>query len=110
MIGGEEWHNSSQLQFFTDAAASCGFGIYFSGRWAQSKWPVQSNAAGRSIAFLELFPIVVSLQLWGESLRNRRALFWSDNTAVVSVINSQSASCSELMKLVRELVVIILFA
>lgn len=94
--------------FFTDAAAGIGFGIYFGGRWAQAAWPPGFQAASRSIALLELFPIWVGLELWGVELRNKNIWFNCDNQAVVAVINKQSALCPDMMRLVREVVVICL--
>lgn len=85
------WCGSDDIQFFTDAAAGIGFGIYFGGRWAQAAWPPGFQAASRSIALLELFPIWVGLELLGVELRNKNIWFNCDNQAVVAVINKQSA-------------------
>ena len=94
--------------FFTDAAASHGFGIYFGGRWAQARWPASFQAPRKSIALLELFPIWVGLELWGLELYNRKVLFHCDNQSVVAITNKQSALCPEIMKLVRKLVIVCL--
>ena len=58
-----------------------------------------------SIAFLELFPIVLALRLWGPFLSNKCVIFWSDNEAVVTVINRQTSRCHKIMQLVRKLVI-----
>ena len=102
------WHGNAFFQFYSDAAASIGFGIYFDGRWAQAKWPEEVLACRYSIAFLELFPIVVGVSLFGEQLTSRKVIFWSDNQTVVSVVNKQSSSCAHIMGLIRRLVTLCL--
>jgi hypothetical protein len=44
-----------------------GFGIYFQGRWAQANWPNEwaENGTLADITFLELFPVVVAISIWG---------------------------------------------
>jgi hypothetical protein len=32
-----EWLTNEDMEFFTDAAASIGMGIYLNGKWAQAK-------------------------------------------------------------------------
>ena len=102
------WYGNELFHFYTDAAASIGFGLYFDGRWAQARWPEEVLAAEYSIAFLELFPIVVGISLWGDKLTDRKVVFWSDNQTVVAVINKQSSSCVHIMTLIRRLVVLCL--
>ena len=93
-----------ELELFTDAAGSIGMGAYFKGHWTQLRWPAEILRLNLSIAFLELYPIVVSVILWGSEMANRKILFRSDNQAVVSVINKQTSKCSRVMSLVRILV------
>jgi hypothetical protein len=56
------------------------------------------------ITFLELFPVVIALNIWGESLRNRFVLFHIDNQAVMSIITKKSSRSPRVMSLVRKLV------
>jgi hypothetical protein len=53
----------------------------------------QSSGSGilTDITFLELFPVVIALNIWGESLRNRFVLFHIDNQAVMSIITKKSS-------------------
>jgi hypothetical protein len=46
-----------------------GFGIYFQGKWAQKGWSKDWEKMGilKDITFLELFPVVVALCIWGNS-------------------------------------------
>lgn len=41
----------------------------------------------------ELLPIhiVLALEIWGKKLKNHKILFFSDNIAVVEIINKQSS-------------------
>jgi hypothetical protein len=43
------------------------------------------------ITFLELFPVVIAVNIWGDLLRNKKILFHIDNKAVVCIINKKSA-------------------
>ena len=104
----EVWHGNAFYHFYSDAAASIGFGIYFNGKWAQASWPEEILIRRYSIAFLELFPIVVGVLLWGKQLTGKKVVFWSDNQTVVAVINKQSSSCTHIMSLIRRLVVLCL--
>ena len=98
----DAWYSSSHLKFYTDAAQSLGFGIVFGRKWAYGKWP--SDCTHKNIAFLELFPIVPGVQMWGESLANKRILLFTDNDSVVHVINWQTSKHRELLQLLRQLV------
>ena len=58
---------AQNLELYTDAAGSIGFGGYFQGRWFQGHWPpnMQLNQQqGISIEWQELFPIVVACAIW----------------------------------------------
>ena len=56
------------------------------------------------MVLLELFPIVVALELWGESLRNLKVRFNCDNLGVVQVVNRLSAASPPVVSLLRHLV------
>jgi hypothetical protein len=38
----------------------------------------------------ELFPIVIAVEIWGQVMANKKVCFFSDNMAVVQVINKQT--------------------
>lgn len=101
MIPDQYWIQDSDLQLFTDASGGIGFGGYFGGQWFRDLWPQSVHTEARSIAWLEFFPVVVALTLWGESLSGKRVLIRSDNQAVVAIINNQTSKCPHIMKLVR---------
>lgn len=106
------WSSDSNLQLFTDSAGGFngGFGIFFAGRWAHSKWPTHwvFSDVIRDMTFLELFPVYVSLLLWHPWLSNKRILFHIDNMAVVQVLNTLTSKSTRVMNIVRKLVLLTL--
>lgn len=53
---------------------------------------------------LELFPIVLAVEIWGDSFRNFKVLFNCDNLGVVQVVNRLSADSQPVVQLLRHLV------
>ena len=104
------WTSNDDLDLFTDSAGGSkrGFGIYFNGKWTQGCWPSIWDKTGilRDITFLELFPVVVSLHLWGTLLKNKKLFFNIDNQAVVTILNKKSSKSDRVMCLVRKLVLL----
>ena len=97
----DDWYDSHHLQLYTDASGTLGFGAIFGKNWCYGEWA--DSWRHRNIAFLEFYPIVLSLHLWGHEMQNRRVLFFTDNEALVHVINKQSCRDKDLMFFVREL-------
>ncbi|KAM3936673.1 uncharacterized protein RB166_018270 [Leptodactylus fuscus] len=97
---------NSDLQLFTDASGAVGYGAVFGSHWSFSEWPPVWSSLGltRNLTLLELFPIVVALELWGPAMANKRILFWCDNESAVSAINSLSSSSLPVLALLRRLV------
>ena len=56
-----------------------------------------------SIAYKELFPIILAASLWGHKWSAERVEFCSDNTAVVKVLRSSASRDSNLMATLRHL-------
>ena len=100
----EEWSSSAKLNLHTDASGSIGFGAIFGAEWCYGRWP--PSWLYRNIAILEFFPIVLSLCLWGSQMRNKSILFFTDNEALVYIINRQSCRDKTLMFFVRKLVLV----
>jgi hypothetical protein len=102
------WSSNSDLELFTDIAGwkGRGFGIYFGWKWAQACWPTSWHNSDilSDITFLELFPVVVALNIWGTDLKNKKILFHIDNMSVVIIINKKSSKFPRVMTLVRRLV------
>ena len=97
------------LELYTDAAGSIGFGGYLQGKWFQGHWPPHmrlNRERGISIEWQELFPIVVACSIWHPFLAGKRLQFWCDNESVVSIINSGHSKVPRIMELVRKLVLL----
>ena len=79
---------AEDLQFFTDATPT-GFGGYFRGKWFWGKFddnliPEDTKA---SMAFFELYPIVMASVLWGHLWCKRKIVGNCDNAAPVNITN-----------------------
>jgi hypothetical protein len=100
--------SSDALQLFTDASGTIGYGGYFQGQWFSESWPTPLQRTSKdndelSIAFRELYPIVVAALLWGHLWKKQRIIFLCDNQATVSIINKGRSKCPKIMALVRHL-------
>ena len=84
-----------------DASGSLGFGAYFRGEWFSGSWT--TSQFSQSIAYKELFPVVIAAHLWGPQWARHYVLFRSDNEAVVHILNSRTSKISDLMCLLRHL-------
>lgn len=56
------------------------------------------------ITVKELFPIVLAVQLWAKQLENRCIVYFTDNDAVIHIINRQTSKDKTIMLLVLRLV------
>lgn len=112
VIPDRHWSTSASMELYTDSAGGQekGFGVYFQGSWAYGSWPTAWSNKGllKDITFLELFPIYVSICLWGSKMRNQKVLFHCDNAAVVTIINKKSSKSQSVMTIIRPLVLLTL--
>ncbi|KAJ1161064.1 hypothetical protein NDU88_001552 [Pleurodeles waltl] len=90
-----------QIQIFSEAAGAHGFGVFWDGHLAAEVWPPAWKEAHHSIAFLEFFPLVVALFIWGHTLANRNVIFNVDNHTVVNLVNFQKAKDEKVLHLLR---------
>lgn len=103
----EHFSSSPDLQLYTDAAGAIGYGGYFKGHWFRGDWsPDQllNPKMGISIAYQELFPIVLAVLSWGDSWQGKRILFHCDNEATVAIINSGKSKSIPIANLLRKIV------
>ena len=100
------WITSPSLQLYTDASGSFGYGAVFQDQWFYGPWPESWKSL--NIAVLEFYPIVLSVIIWGHLMRNQRITFFTDNEALVHVINKSSCRDKFLMSFVRRLVFVCL--
>ena len=105
-----KWESSADLSLYTDAAGSMGFGGICGKHWFQGQWGSSQllTSPGISIAWRELFAIVVACSIWGPNWCRKRVLFYCDNEAVVFIINTKRSRCHRIMSLVRKLTLITL--
>ena len=90
------------VSLYTDASGAKGFGAWFGDRWFYGEWSKWWKE--QHIMLLELYPIVVALELWGADLGNKRLMLFTDNLSLVSVLNKQTSKDPLVMILVRRLV------
>ena len=80
---------------------SVGYGAILVKDWLAGRWsPLQMPL---SIAYIELFPIVLAASLWGHPWFAKRVDFCFDNKAMVEVLRSHTSRDSNLMVLLRHL-------
>ena len=99
------WETSHSLELYTDASGSKGFGggggvgtHWFYGEWT-APWK------SLNIIILEFFfPIVIALSLWGSHMSGKCITFFTDNAALVDVINGQTSREPRVMTLLRHLI------
>lgn len=91
------------IQLFTDAAPSTGFGGFYQGRWFASPWPPQLQDFSQSSALFELYPLVVAAFLWGKEWSASSILVHCDNESTVQCINKGRSHSPALMPMLRRL-------
>ncbi|XP_033758566.1 uncharacterized protein LOC117340891 [Pecten maximus] len=99
----DRWMLSDSINFFTDSSY-LGFGGMFGNNWFYGTWVIKVQEQKVNIAILELYPIVLAILAWGDQLKHKCIRFFTDNQALVPVINKQSSRDPILMRLVRKLV------
>lgn len=104
------WVDSETLELHTDASGALGYGGIFKSKWFSGPWEPHQKLGepGISIAWQELFALVVACHLWGEHFSNKRILFYCDNESVVSIVNSKRSRIPRVMDLVRHLTLLTL--
>ena len=99
------WASSHSLKLYSDASSSLGYAAVFGSKWIAGKWHKSFSSADiHDICVLELFPILLAVEIWGDSLENSCVLFITDNEALVSILNKQTSKCSKIMKLLRQFI------
>ena len=92
----------------TDSAggSSLGCGACLSGKGTYIQWPRSwaNTEVLRDITYLELVPIPLSILFWGYQLKNKKVIFYTDNDALVSVLNNESSKSDRVMSLLRDIV------
>ena len=92
---------ATDLEFTSEAAGAIGFGVYSRGQWFYGAWPTVQ--ARQSIAYQELFPVVIAAYLWGSLWARKHVLFRPDNEVVVAILTTRTLRVLALMHLLRDL-------
>jgi len=89
------------LEVVSDASGTIGYGAFFDQEWFNGVWV--DTQTTQSIAYKELFPIILAAHIWGPRWERLHILFRSDNEAVVSILNHRTSKVPILMRLMRSL-------
>ena len=75
----------ADYDLYTDASSKCGFLAYFQNRWFQEAWPKEIifETKELSMAYMELYPIVIAAVIWGHEWTGKRIMFHCGNKASV---------------------------
>ena len=95
-------YSNIDLNLFTDASGSIGYGAIFGTEWFQGKW--SQWWLKQNITLLELYPIVIAIETWGKQLQNKSITIFTDNKDLVSILNDQTSKEPLVMELVRRIV------
>ena len=87
-------------------ASKSGYGAVFGSKWFQGLWPPSWTEL--NIAVLELYPIFMMISIFAQQLSNTALTFYTDNMAVVAIVNKQTSKCNIIMQIIRPLVLILL--
>lgn len=98
----DDWVSSDTISLYSDAASTKGFAAVFGSKWFAQSWP--SDMDTLHINVMELFPIVLAVEIWGVKMANHKLLILTDNTCTKDVVNKMSSKCSLTMRLLRRLV------
>lgn len=98
----ERWISSAAINLHTDASSKFGFGAIYGSHWVYGAW--QSRSDDLHITVLELYPIVLAMELWGHLWANHCIVFHTDNIALVSILSNHTSKDATIMILVRRLV------
>ena len=66
------WIKSADLELFTDASGSLGYGIFYMGHWLAHPWPPELRV--RSIQWQKLYLIALACLLWGHVVKKEAPL------------------------------------
>lgn len=102
MFINESFLSNHTLSLYTDSAQSLGYGAVYGSQWFYGAFPPTWQKF--SITFLELYPIVLAANVWGQRWQNHSILFYTDNEALVFILNKQTSKDTKIMKLLRPLV------
>lgn len=99
--------HADQIDFYTDAALSetrLGVGGKFNSYWFAGLMGLRKGGTileHINIQIAELYSIMLAICLWSGKLRNRRVVIFTDNEAVMHMVNKSSSTCRICMIMIR---------
>lgn len=104
------WRDSDSMKLFTDSAggAHLGCAAILQNQWVFLQWPEtwKNKKILKDVTFLELVPIVLAFFVWKEFLSREKVILYTDNQALVSVLNTKTSKSKKVMMFLRPLVLI----
>ena len=97
----QDYITSQDISMFSDASGFACAAV-FQREWFVIEFP--DDWKSYSIELLELYPIVVALNVFGRQLANRHVTFYCDNKSVTYIINKQTSPKRDIMILIRNMV------
>ena len=97
IIPDPHWTKSPDLELFTDASGSLGYGIFYMGHWLANPQPPELR--DRSIQWQELYSIALACLLWEHLYSGKKLLFHCDNQALVDIWASGTSRDTLIMHL-----------
>ena len=99
----EAWDKADIIVMYTDASDLAAAAVY------QGSWTVQefkdehSWMRSNTIAWRELFAIVLGVALFGDRMSNQQLIMFTDNQAIMHSLNSGTCKDPKIMALIRSL-------
>ena len=108
MVMGDTWVTSGELELWTDAS-QLGAGGVFGDMWFSHEWSMEELEAARrskrvSMVYLELLAVGLAVSTWGERLKGKQVVLYSDNQGAIAALNRMRARDLRLLALVRAIV------
>lgn len=99
----DEFVLAADFKLFTDTAGSRGFKTIWRTHWCCGEWPLSwiYSKAVKNIVLLELFPVIVALEITGEFFINKCIIIQSDNKGVVFAVYCPSSRSPPVIKLLN---------
>ena len=95
------WTSVEDLELYTDASETHGYGAFFKGAWFNASW--LPHQISRSIQWKELFAILAAATTWAKELKNLRIKFFCDNQAIVHTWQNKSSKHPAISDLLHRL-------
>ena len=92
--------SSHTIKLYTYTSSDICFAVVFGKKWLAGAWHKPFTSS--EITLLELYPLILATELFGQYLANHCIVFMSDNSGVVEIINKTTSRNRAIMKLVRK--------